>query len=78
MFVAYNLYANTCSYYTTAYVCARFILPVNLYCKNAGTVCMLLAVTKKILVFTTGYVYIKTSFAYSNYLLPNSFYLWKT
>lgn len=49
MFVAYNLYANTCSYYTTAYVCARFILPVNIYCKNAGTVCILLHVTKKYL-----------------------------
>ncbi len=33
---------------------------------------------KKILAYTTGYMYFNASFANTNYLLPNSFYLWKT
>ena len=48
MFVAYNLYTNTCSYYTTAYVCTPFILPANIYRKNAAAAYMLLR-TKKYL-----------------------------
>lgn len=46
-----------------------------------ATVFLIIIIIKNeniLLAFTPVYAYIKASFANTNYLLPNSFYLWRT